>query len=60
MTAPKEREVTGCGRCPFWGDGCEDPGRCLADPSRRESWSHDPVPDWCPLREGPITVRLRK
>lgn len=61
MTTPKEHEVTGCYVCPFAPESlaCCHP---LAPQDQEYVFSYDEThaQEWCPLREGPITVRLRK
>ena len=50
------REVTGCSGCPFNGDWwCNHtkPNRII--PSLEDS----SFPDWCPLKSGPVLVRLK-
>lgn len=62
MTTPKEHEVDGCGDCPYahgqWmAEDCQLTER---DVDEYIQFGKTTAPDWCPLREGPITVRLRK
>jgi hypothetical protein len=57
----RERVVSGCGGCPafyepqdFMTPWCQVEGRDSPRSARCDSGS----PDWCPLREGPIVLRL--
>lgn len=60
-------DVTGCSDCPFqeryagdFGEYChiqnDLPGN---DHNVYTGDNQDGAPDWCPLRNGPITIRLK-
>lgn len=61
----KEIEVTGCREpndCPFFNDGGgEFPEYCSIDKEKNRDFKYGEIdhPDWCPLKSGPITVRLK-
>lgn len=50
------REVSCCQKCPM-ESGSRVGEYCNADTKR--GWTtRGEIPEWCPLRQGPITVRL--
>jgi hypothetical protein len=56
-----------CGECPMW---CSEWGECQAPGAPQDdtttsrnsdgSYPDGEAPDWCPLRKGPITIRLEE
>ena len=63
----KEMKVVSCTLCPFVTDGskyvfpeCSLSERNLDDGFRRgvSSQIDGPIPNWCPLRKDPVTVRI--
>lgn len=56
---PAERVVTGCGDCPFVYYSEQAAGWFCESDGREVGLFAPPVaPDWCPLRERPVTLRL--
>ena len=64
MTEPKTIEVESCEKCPTkyadeWGNFCS-----LVSPDREITYppyiGDDPPPTWCPLREAPVMLRLKR
>lgn len=59
-------EVTGCDDCPFLEgeyETCMVPGMPSAPVDwhpRSRGGSHYITPDWCPLREEPVIVEMKK
>lgn len=45
-----------CGDCPMWDTSWD---ACQAK-NNTETNSNEEAPDWCPLRQGPITIRLKE
>ncbi len=63
MTTPKEHEVSGCVDCTWAREStwCLHPFAASDfEPSCAAFAGEEPAPADCPLREGPITVRMRK
>lgn len=65
-TASDGRRYHSCVPCPMW-DGewaaCQAPGAPRNSDTSRNSdngYADGDVPDWCPLRKGPITIRLEE
>lgn len=57
MPEPREIVVKGCGyRCPLFNG---DYGTCGIDPRERYAGYVLGIPEWCPLRSGPITIGMQ-
>lgn len=58
MTRPTLIDVRGCWTCP----ACDIRERecALADERYIPEVLRNAAPDWCPLRSGPVTIRLRE
>lgn len=52
-----DHEVTMCTNCPLSFVDFERELRCKEERGRSVKRDEDP-PDWCPLRRGPISIRL--
>lgn len=59
-----EKEVTGCADCMFCHEYDMGYGYgCYLDNSReiKQSKRNQPIdPEWCPLKEGDVTIKLKK
>lgn len=67
MKDPSQHEVEGCGFCPFCHQGDFDRSECShpdvekrIDEGDKDFSSSTEIPKRCPLREGPVWVRLEK
>lgn len=66
MKDPYKHEVEGCEWCPFYHVGDFDPSRCShpdvgkkkLDENTKGFGGSGQVPSSCPLRDGPVWIRL--
>lgn len=54
----KEKLVAGCDSCPFWRSHFGF-GHMICKITDKKIECEYPIPNWCPLKSGPISVRLK-